>query len=103
MVQLKTWDSYVQDAQREPVVLPIGDNEELTITQPTYGQLTRINAAMRTGDLLGEITAVVGEENAPRLDALFADAPYTAIVALLRDIVREFGLLPEGEAFASQS
>jgi hypothetical protein len=103
MVQLKAWDSYVQEAQREPVVLPIGDNEELTITQPTYGQLVTINAAMRAGDLLGEITAVVGEENAPRLQALFANAPYQAIVELLRDIVREFGLLPEGEVSASQS
>jgi hypothetical protein len=103
MVQLKAWDTYVQEAQREPVVLPIGDNEELTITQPTYGQLVKINAAMQAGDLLGEITAVVGEENAPRLEALFDAAPYTAIVELLRDIVREFGLLPEGEASASQS
>lgn len=103
MVQLKAWDSYVQDAQREPVVLPIGDNEELTITQPTYGQLVTINAAMQAGDLLGEITAVVGEDNAPRLHELFADAPYSAIVELLRDIVREFGLLPEGEVSASRS
>jgi len=103
MVQLKAWDSYVQDAQREPVVLPIGDNEELTITQPTYGQLVKINAAMQAGDLLGEITAIVGEQNAPRLEALFADAPYGAIVELLRDIVREFGLLPEGEVSASRS
>jgi hypothetical protein len=103
-VQLKAWDDYVSEAQREPVLLPIGDGEVLTIDPPTWGQLKKVNEATARGDIFGQLTAMVGEQNALKLEYLFDDAPYEAISALLRDVTREFGLLPtSGETSASPS
>lgn len=100
--QLKGWDTYVQEARREPLMLPIGDNEILTINQPVYKQLKTINEAMRTGDIFGQLKAIVGEQNAMKLEFLFDDAPLDAITALLKDITEAFGLTAApGESNAS--
>jgi hypothetical protein len=101
--QLKPWDEYVHDARREPLLLPIGDGETLTIEQPTYGQLKRANDATRAGDIFGQLTAMVGESNALKLEFLFDGAPFDAMSALLRDITEAFGLLAPGESSASPS
>lgn len=101
---LKGWDSYVQDAKREPLVLTIDDDETLTIHQPTFKQLQTVNNAMRTGNVVGQLAALVGEENARRLEPLFRDAPIGALLALTKDIAKAFDLdFTQGERPASSS
>lgn len=100
--QLKAWDAYLSEAARDPLLLPIGDGETLTIHPPTWGQLKKVNAATSRGDIFGQLTALVGEHNALKLEFLFESAPYEAITALLKDITSEFGLLTTaGETSAS--
>ena len=47
---LKPWDQYVQDAQREPVVLPVGPGDELTIQMPSGGAVRRMGRALAAND-----------------------------------------------------
>lgn len=103
MKQLKGWDQYVRDAQREPIELPLPDGEALTIRQPTGGVARRINRALRAGDEDAATRELFGEDGAETLLKLFEDAPGSILGQLTLDVLREFGMAPEqtGDSTAS--
>lgn len=102
--QLKAWDAYLAEASVEPVMLPLPDGSALTINQPSFGALRRINEATRKGDIDAQLLNLCGPENAAKLNELFENAPSAAVEALLKDISTELGLtMSPGESSASLS
>jgi hypothetical protein len=95
---LKPWDTYVAEAAREPLELPIGPDETLSIAFPSGRQLRQFAAAR---DDETALTALIGADGAARLVALSDDAPAGALKAVVADIFAGFGL--SGDPLASSS
>lgn len=91
---LQSWNQYVADANREPQTLSISDTESLTITMPTEEQARAYNAALRTGNDVAKVKALLGDDNGGKILALSAGAPVGALDHLLNDVLVEFGLRP---------
>ena len=89
---LKPWDQYVQDAQREPVVLPVGPGDELTIQMPSGGAVRRMGRALAANDLDAVVRELFGEAAGNRILTLFDDAPAGTLNKLVEDVMGEFGL-----------
>lgn len=87
--QLKPWDQYVADAQREPLEMPMPDGEPILIHYPTGGQIRLVQEATTNKDAA---TALFGEDQAKRLLALFESAPGDVLRRILRDAGKEFGV-----------
>lgn len=103
--QLKPWDAYVEEAQREPLELPMPDGEEpILIGFPTGGQIRRLQRAWQAGDNDEAVFAMFGDEQGKRLLALFEDAPGDVVNRIVTDVAKEFGVDPStGNPLASSS
>lgn len=99
--RLKAWDQYVQEADREPVELPLPDGTVATIRMPSGGQLRRIARAERDGDQDQVILEMFGEDAGRKILALYEGAPATVLVNLSKDVMAAFGLGPEAAASSS--
>lgn len=102
--QLKGWDTYVQEATREPLEMPMPDGDPILIHFPTGGQIEAIQQAVRAGDNHGAVYAMFGDEQGKRLLVLFRDAPGDVLNRIVTDVATEFGVDPmTGNPLASSS
>lgn len=100
---LKSWDQYVQDAQRDPQIMQLSDGSVLTFNMPTTGAIERMNDAQQKGDVKLALAELLGNDNASKVLALAEDAPFGALQELLKDVLAGFGLETAGELSASLS
>jgi len=98
--RLRKWNTYVKEAQREPLEIELDAETVLTVNLPSSGAIRRLNRAQRAGDEEESLTALFGEKGAEKLWQYAEQAPPGALQELIRDVVREFGLSGEdpGEA-----
>lgn len=87
--QLKAWDTYVQEAEREPLEMEMPDGDPIQIHYPTGGQIRRIQQAVTDQDAA---TAFFGEDAGKRIIALFEDAPGDVLKRIILDASKEFGV-----------
>ena len=105
--RLKSWNSYVAEANREPVEIDLGHDgvdDVITVQMPSSGAIRRLNRAQRAGDEDAALVAIFGEKNAAKLWAAAEDSPPGALQSFIQDVLQEFGLSPNsGEASASST
>jgi hypothetical protein len=94
--KLRGWDSYVADAKKEPLLLPLSKSETVTINFPSKRQISAFNEGRRNGDMDAMIVALLGEEAGTRVIELSEDAPFSVLDELLIDVAEEFDLLIPG-------
>lgn len=104
--RFKSWDEYVQEAQRdrEPFVLPIGPGDEIVVDCPSGDALIRISEAQETGNIAVLVDAIFGDD-APRMRQLFRGAHFPVVAALTDDVMNYYGQpqAGSGESDASSS
>ena len=88
-----TWDAYVAEAQHPPFVLQVRDQEDIVIEAPSGAASLQASRAYRAGDAQAMLWALCGDAW-PRVEALIATAPLTAMNNLVTDIGLHFDLLP---------
>lgn len=102
--QLKAWDAYVAEAQREPLELPMPDGDPILIGFPTGGQIRRLQRAWQVGDTDDAVYAMFGDEQGKRILSLFEHAPGDVVNRIVTDVAKEFGVDPAtGNQLASSS
>lgn len=84
----RSWDSYVKEAKETRSEIEIGD-EVITVYIPTADAMTRFT---ETSDLWEQIGFLMGDENAAKVREVAADAPVTALNALIADVLSDLGL-----------
>lgn len=94
--QFKSFDQYVDEADIEPFVLPISDDETLTFPIPSGTALLRFTEAYRAGDTIAVLWALCGDQW-PRLEELLSDKPFTVMNKIMNDLVTHFKLVPNVE------
>jgi hypothetical protein len=87
--QLQGWDTYVEEATREPLELPMPDGDPILIRYPTGGQIRRAESATSTDEI---IKIIFGDDDGERLIKLFEDAPGDVLRRIVRDVGIEFGV-----------
>lgn len=97
------WDRYVAEARDvySEIVLSEAvpadhegaghDAEVIRVYVPTVDKLNRLNGAEQNGDVWEQLEVLLGEDTG-RFRARAADAPITALVKLIGDIVTDLGL-----------
>lgn len=100
------WDRYVAEARDvySEIVLaeavesgadgpdsPGRDAEVIRIYVPTVDRLNELNQAEQSGDVWQQLEVLLGDDT-PRFRAAAADAPITALVKLIGDIIGDLGL-----------
>jgi len=88
--QRRSWDKYVSEARKVSATVDLG-NEEIVVYVPSSAQMKQLGEASET-DIWAQLRAILGTENAEKLEAVAGDAPITAIQALLSDILSDLGL-----------
>lgn len=86
---LRTWDSYVKEAEIAPFELKVSDDETISITNPTGAQVERIASGMRAGDNRVVMLGLFGDQF-ERINELIAVAGHDAADALLEDVMEHF-------------
>lgn len=84
----RSWDKYVSEAKETRSEIEIGD-EVLTVYIPSADAMTKFT---ETSDLWEQISLLMGDENAVKVRAVAADAPVTALNALIADVLTDLGL-----------
>lgn len=88
---MKGWDSRIQEAAREPIVLEIGGKE--IHVHPLLGSDVReLMKAQQEGDHEGQMRVIFGDD-ADHVQAAFDEAPFAAGQSLMEDILVEFGVI----------
>lgn len=89
--QTHTWDTYVREAEIDPFVLEVSDDEKLTFDAPSGVALMRIMRGLREGDLEAILVALTGDRW-QRLEQLLGGAGHKAMPALTEDLMDHFEL-----------
>lgn len=101
MKKLKGWNAYVAEAEssedNRSIELPLTDDEVYVIHYPTREQGKAIEKAEKAGDADALCVALLGDEAGRRVAELSQGHSHHALDALLMDVMRKFGFLPEGE------
>lgn len=89
---MKGWDTRVEEAPREPIVIPMEGVD--VIVHPMLGSdVQDLMKAQREGDTEAQVRAIF-REHADHVLKVFADAPFAAGQGLMEDILVEFGVIP---------
>lgn len=97
----KRWDTYVQEAAKPPFEVEVSDEQVITISAPTGGQIIEAQRLAAQGDLEAQLRVICGEA-ADEMLPLIKAAPGDAMRAFLTDVMAHFGY-DAGEAPASRS
>lgn len=87
----KRWDTYVKEADRDPVELELTDGSVITIPFPRKRTIDIVNKGGRSDDD-AFVVGLLGKEQGQRLLADAVDAPAGALQRMLGDVMVEFGL-----------
>jgi hypothetical protein len=91
-MKFTTWDEYVGDAQRAPIVINISNTETVSASMPTGEQIERLNTAATAGDQAVLLDELFGVDGAARLREIGRSAPAFALANLVNDVLDEFGM-----------
>jgi hypothetical protein len=89
--QLKGFDQYVKEADREPVELPMPDGKPIVVHYPTLDQIKAL-AATGDADFDAHVRILFGEKDADRLMTALGGAPADVLQRIVTDIREEFGV-----------
>lgn len=99
--QLKPFDHYVKEAQREPVEIVLGENDVITVNQPTGEVWDKVMDALVSGDRKDLAKALLGPKDGAKLLKLTQSAPAPVLSAILSDVLTEFRVEDPGDSEAS--
>lgn len=88
----RTWDQYVKEADHEPFILTVGD-DEIVIKTPTGEQVMEGQRLATTGGTLeDQLKVICGSDVAEQILPLAKAAPAGAINQLVLDIMEHFDI-----------
>lgn len=89
--QFKRWDEYAAEAAHDPFLLPVSDDDTITIEAPTGASLIQWARAYRAGDMEAMLITLCGEQWS-RVEPLLAKAGHSAMENLITDMMMFFDL-----------
>jgi hypothetical protein len=97
--KLRGWDTYVQEAERPSLELPLPDGDTFVLKYPTKESIDILDRQREAGDKPASdddfAIALLGEAEGCRLLALAAKAPVGTLQLMLGDAMVEWGLWKE--------
>lgn len=87
--EFRTWDDFASEAQHEPYLLKVSDEETIVIEVPSGAQIIHAGRAIRSGDEQMLLYALTGEAW-QRIEELLATAGFKAMVNLATELLIYF-------------
>lgn len=88
--RLRGWDTYVEEAHRDALELPLPDGTFFTLQYPSKGAIDILNRGKPSDDDF--VITLCGEADGCRLLELAAPAPTGTLQLMLADAMVEWGL-----------
>lgn len=89
--QLKPFDQYVKEADREPVELPMPDGKPIVVTYPTMDAIKALNASA-DNDIDEHVKILFGAKDGARLIEALGPVPADVVASIITDVREAFGV-----------